>query len=460
MPGKETMKRRVIDFRTEKRLAMLVDFLVCTLSVSAVMVLGAQDADTSAKYILSGFLNIVMVMVFLTAFEVYSSMITSKKERSVCISLSCVYTLVLLLLGNWILGSQGVLMRNLLIAFCVTLAAMQIANWIFYKVITSSRFQKQRLLVIAREGNDFLRMKRLKYGTLSRFDSWYDPIDTEDAEAVRLLTEEKLSQFDAVCIFDNLSEAVYEKIVKKAMLLNKEVYAIPKVIDINRNQADYIRFDDILAFHIQNYSISPVQEFFKRAFDLVSASIALAVAAIPMLIIALCIKLTSPGPVFYKQLRYTKNKKEFYIYKFRTMVPDAEKLSGPTFAQKDDPRITPIGRVLRATRLDELPQLLNIVKGDMSVVGPRPERPFFVEQFEKEIENYNYRFVVKAGLTSLSHVYGRYSTYIHDRTCYDLLYISNYSFLLDLKIILLTTKTILIKEAADGLETFGQTVNK
>lgn len=142
------------------------------------------------------------------------------------------------------------------------------------------------------------------------------------------------------------------------------------------------------------------------------------------------------------------------MYKFRTMVPDAEKLTGPKFAEKDDPRITKIGKFLRACRLDELPQLINILLGDMSVVGPRPERPVFINQFEKEIENYDYRFAVKAGLTSLSHVYGRYSTYIHDRTYYDLYYIANYSFFLDLKIILLTTKTIFLKSSAEGEDSF------
>ena len=138
------------------------------------------------------------------------------------------------------------------------------------------------------------------------------------------------------------------------------------------------------------------------------------------------------------------------------MIPDAEKLTGPKFAEKDDPRITKVGKFLRACRLDELPQLLNILKGDMSLVGPRPERPVFVEEFEKEIDDYDYRFAVKAGLTSLSHVYGRYSTYIHDRTYYDLFYITNYSFFLDLRIILLTSKTMFMKSAAEGEDDFKQ----
>ena len=171
-------------------------------------------------------------------------------------------------------------------------------------------------------------------------------------------------------------------------------------------------------------------------------------------VIAAAIKVTSPGPLIYKQTRYTRGKREFEIYKFRTMVPNAEQLSGPKFAEKNDPRITKVGKILRAMRLDELPQIINILKGDMSIVGPRPERPVFVEQFENEIERYDDRFKVKAGLTSLSHVYGRYSTYIHDRTYYDLYYITHYSPLLDLKIILLTTKIIFLKSSAEGEDDF------
>ncbi len=217
-----------------------------------------------------------------------------------------------------------------------------------------------------------------------------------------------------------------------------------------------MRFDDVMTLYIPSHSLNLVEAAIKRSMDIVLSGMALVLAAIPMAIIALAIKITSPGPVFYKQVRLTKDRREFEIFKFRTMIPDAEKISGPTFAQKDDPRITPIGNILRACRLDELPQLINIFKGDMSIVGPRPERPVFVKQFEQEVENYNYRFRVKAGLTALSHVYGRYSTYIHDRTCYDLYYIANYSIFLDLKIILLTTKTIFLKTAAEGEDVFKE----
>ena len=192
----------------------------------------------------------------------------------------------------------------------------------------------------------------------------------------------------------------------------------------------------------------------KRLFDIGVSAVMLVLLSPVFLVLAVVIKLDSPGPILYRQDRYTKDRRVFQILKFRTMVQNAEKLTGPVFAQKNDPRITKTGRLLRRFRLDELPQIFNILKGDMSLVGPRPERPFFADQFEKEVPQYGYRFTVKAGLTALSHVYGRYSTYICDRTYYDLRYIADYSFLLDIRILLLTGKTLFLPKAAEGEDEF------
>ena len=184
------------------------------------------------------------------------------------------------------------------------------------------------------------------------------------------------------------------------------------------------------------------------------------------LIIALMIKCTDKGPVFYTQQRLTLNGKVFPIYKFRTMVVDAEKKSGPVKAGDKDPRILPVGHFLRATRLDELPQLLNILKGDMSLVGPRPERPFFVEKFREErpelaeiitknIPEFSYRLKVKAGLTGYAQIYGKYCTTSYDKLKLDLTYIRNYSIWMDLKLILMTPKVLFMKESTEGFEDGG-----
>src|SRR5690606_32911845 len=138
------------------------------------------------------------------------------------------------------------------------------------------------------------------------------------------------------------------------------------------------------------------------------------------------IKVTSPGPVIFSQERVTLNNRVFKIYKFRTMVVDAEEKTGPVISSQHDPRVTPVGAVLRKLKIDELPQLFNILKGDMSFVGPRPERPVFANKFSAEIPAYKYRTLVKAGLTGYAQVYGKYDTSAEDKLRFDLLYIRSY----------------------------------
>lgn len=176
----------------------------------------------------------------------------------------------------------------------------------------------------------------------------------------------------------------------------------------------------------------------KRLFDVFLSGIGLIGSSPLWLIFSLAIKLQDGGPVFYTQNRVGKNGKIFKVYKFRSMIPDAEKHTGPVLATENDPRVTKIGRILRATAMDELPQLWNIFKGDISFVGPRAERPELVEKFAKQISNYMDRFQVRPGLTGVAQVYGRYDSPPKEKLRYDLFYIKHQSFILDLKLILLS----------------------
>lgn len=298
-------------------------------------------------------------------------------------------------------------------------------------------------------------MKKIKYGVLKNYNSRYESIGGMSNKELENFVKTHYPRCDAVCIFDELSGEKYRTAIKTALEMNKDLFIVPKIADVSRINTKTVLLDDVLTLYIPRKALSRFELFVKRAADISAASVGLILLAAPMAIIALAIKITSPGPIIYRQTRLTKDKRRFEIYKFRTMVPDAEKLSGPRFAEKNDPRITPIGKFLRSCRLDELPQLINVLKNDMSLVGPRPERPVFAEKFEKEIESYDCRFEVKAGLTGLSHVYGRYSTYIYDRTYYDLFYITHYSLMMDFKILLLTAKILFIRYAAEGEDEFG-----
>jgi lipopolysaccharide/colanic/teichoic acid biosynthesis glycosyltransferase len=202
----------------------------------------------------------------------------------------------------------------------------------------------------------------------------------------------------------------------------------------------------------RNDGLTIDQRIIKRGMDILFSGLGLLLILPLYGIIALCIHLYDGGPVLYKQERLTRGGKVFQIYKFRSMIVNAEKESGAVLAGENDSRITPVGRFLRRYRLDELPQLVNILKGEMSFVGPRPERGELAEKIAKEIPEFPYRLKVKAGLTGLAQVIGKYNTSSYDKLELDLMYIAKYSILLDLKIILMTPRMLFIKEKTEGVQ--------
>ena len=185
----------------------------------------------------------------------------------------------------------------------------------------------------------------------------------------------------------------------------------------------------------------------KRVFDIVSCSCALVLCAIPMAVIAMKIKQESEGPVFYAQRRVGKNGKVFKLYKFRSMYTDAE-ARGAQWAAEEDPRITPLGKKLRKTRLDEIPQFWNVVKGDMSLIGPRPERPAFHKEFCKRIDGWDQRLLVKPGISGLAQVTGGYELLPKEKAVFDIRYIEKRGIVLDLSIIWKTVKTVFTGDGA------------
>ena len=194
------------------------------------------------------------------------------------------------------------------------------------------------------------------------------------------------------------------------------------------------------------------QRFIKRTIDIVCAALLLIIASPIMLLTAIAIKAYDGGPVLYKQVRCTKNQREFYIMKFRSMRTDAEKDGVARLAQKNDSRITPIGKFIRKCRIDELPQLLNILKGDMSFIGPRPERPEIIAQYVEVMPEFAYRMKVKAGLAGFAQVYGKYNTSPYDKLKLDLTYIEKYSLWMDIKLMLLTLKVLFWPDSTEGVE--------
>ena len=267
----------------------------------------------------------------------------------------------------------------------------------------------------------------------------------EDIEKIK----EQILRYEAVIISD-VPSVMRNKLLKFTLDKSIRAYITPKLSDIIiRGSEDFNLFDTPLLLN-RNEGLSFEQRFIKRCFDLIMGIVALLVLSPFMLIAALAVKLYDRGPVFYRQERLAIGGKSFCVFKSSRMVVDAEK-HGAQLAGKNDDRITPVGRFLRRIRFDELPQLLNIIKGDMSFVGPRPERPQFCKKYEKTMPEFRYRLKVKAGLTGYAQVMGKYNTTPYDKLKLDLMYIENQSFLMDLKIILMTIKIVFVPDATEGI---------
>ena len=290
----------------------------------------------------------------------------------------------------------------------------------------------------------------LVYKVEARRDKYaiYDAVNiNEGMEQIK----KRILDFQAVIIGD-IPAVERNDVLKYCYAKKVRAYVIPKISDIILMGADRIHVFDTPFMLSRGYTLSFDQRFGKRTLDII-LSVLLLIAASPfMLLTALAIKLYDHGPVFYSQVRCTKGGKEFAIYKFRSMIVDAEKKGGVQLAKEHDERITPVGRVIRAARIDELPQLFNILKGDMSFVGPRPERPELIEEYSQEMPEFVFRMRVKAGLTGYAQVYGKYNTTPYDKLKLDLFYIENYSFWTDMKLILMTVKTIFKPASTEGIE--------
>ena len=311
--------------------------------------------------------------------------------------------------------------------------------------------RKKKCLIIENMNNTSRLARKLKYASNEGRESFYYLIDEENSDEIEILLNKKLREYDLIIITPAVSKDISERIMQKAFMLGKDVSVLADLGNVSTLKGKIRQLDDTPVIEKKNVNINIFRRIVKRCFDIVFALIMGIVFSPAFLICAVMIKLDSKGPVIYKQERYTINKKIFTIYKFRTMVQDAEK-DGAKIAEKDDPRVTKVGKILRATRLDELPQIINVFMGSMSVVGPRPERPIFADEFSKTVKNYDIRFCVKAGITGYAHVYGKYNTRMSDRILMDTIYIVNYSILTDIKIILLTGKIMLLKSAAEGID--------
>lgn len=266
-----------------------------------------------------------------------------------------------------------------------------------------------------------------------------------------LANKELLNQMDTVFL-SGIHSHDRNILLKYCVEKDINVYVIPRIGDVLMSGAQSMHMFHLPMLQVGRYRPSPVYLFLKRGFDILASGIATVILSPVFAATAIAIKWYDGGPVFYKQQRLTKDGRIFEVLKFRSMRVDAEKdgVARLSTGDKDD-RITAVGRFIRKVRIDELPQLLNILKGDMTICGPRPERPEIAAQYEEELPEFRLRLQTKAGLTGYAQVYGKYNTTPYDKLVMDLMYIAHPSFLQDLQIMFATVKILFMKESTEGV---------
>lgn len=336
------------------------------------------------------------------------------------------------------------------------LTGMQIIIILIWTFLITYAFDKifppRRLLLLYEEYNPSIMEHKIK----SRNDRYKIELRKNIKEISEDEIHELIKQYDSVLIYD-VHSLERNKIIKFCYEQSIRVYVTPKVSDILIRSSESIHLFDTPLFLMRNNGLTFEQKLIKRIMDIVVSLLVLIISSPIMLIVAVAIKLYDGGPVLFKQERCTINGKIFKIHKFRSMIVDAEKEGKSIPATEHDPRITPVGNIIRKLRIDELPQMYDILKGDMSIVGPRPERIEHVKAYTEEIPEFAYRLKVKGGLTGFAQIYGKYNTTAYDKLKLDLMYIQNYSVLMDIRLIFMTIKIMFMKESTEG---FNEEVSK
>lgn len=329
------------------------------------------------------------------------------------------------------------------IAQCLAVILERTIYWLVMRLVHG---KKKMLVVSSNPSQSLMLVARIREHT----GGWYTVCNILLPEEISLTSV--LTEVDALFLADNLTVPEKRQTLQLALARGKEVIFGPDFTDLFIRGASLGQIDDLPLLAAALPGLSPEQKFVKRIMDIMLSAVGLILVAPVMLFLYLIIPLNSPGNAIFKQERIGLYGRPFMLYKFRSMVLNAEANTGPVLATETDSRVTGLGRFIRATRLDELPQLVNVLKGDMSLVGPRPERAYFIKSFQQSYREYDYRLLVKPGVTGLAQVHGKYSTGVEDKLKYDLRYLINYSLRADLKIILQTFLVLVTREKSKGVK--------
>ena len=318
-----------------------------------------------------------------------------------------------------------------------------LGNSFFYKLCG-----KHKTLLIYRNAIDKSRFGNIHGKPMEQI---YEITDELQYDGTFEELREKLDGYDTIFVA-GVNSRCRNGLLKYCKDKDIQGFFLPHIGDTIMQDAKHVQAFDTPVLSVSRKELSPEFAFIKRVFDIISSGVALIILSPLILITSIAIKISDGGPVFYHQIRLTRNEKEFEILKFRSMRVDAEKDGVARLSQGDnDDRVTPVGRIVRRYRLDEIPQLWNILKGDMSVVGPRPERPEIAKMYYEKMPEFKLRLQVKAGLTGYAQIYGKYNTAPYEKLEFDLLYINNMSILVDLQLCFATVMTLFKKESTEGV---------
>lgn len=344
----------------------------------------------------------------------------------------------------WFHGFKGIELLSYAVMFVlqmvITVGVIFVLNRFFAK------YDSPRKVVIVYGKEDYIKFlrkikaKNMRYKVIGCFDDGV-PMD---------ILKETIQECSSVYLYE-VNREIKRELILYCNAMHKDIYMTQDIEELLTMGYDISHTFDTPFIRTKRVPVKWYYPMVKRAFDIFCSSLALVILSPLFLIVAVAIKTYDGGPVFFTQKRVTKGHQTFMIYKFRSMITDAE-ADGMKRATSHDDRITPVGKIIRATRIDELPQLLNIIKGDMSIVGPRPERVELDEAYTKMIPEFSLRLSVRAGLTGYAQVFGKYNTTPLDKLKLDLIYINQRSVFLDLKLIFYTVKIMFIPESTEGFE--------
>jgi exopolysaccharide biosynthesis polyprenyl glycosylphosphotransferase len=431
---------RILRFLGYRPMVMLLDVTVTGVAFLLAFALQthrfASPMESLYAYRELALLNAVAVIIAFQLLDLYSNWLRcSRAHLAYCVVVATVTSSVLTLAMGFLLGLLNVPRSVLLLGL-----ALQLALVSTYRLLGSTAYRRwfgeRKTIVVGETAESALRVA-------AEFSAEGGLYSVERCVVRSELTTcfSALNQAVTVVLAEDVCNK--EDIILHCFRNNKEVLIAPNISELSSHGADVRGIQDLLLFAAQPHHLGPAESLVKRLFDLTGALFLLGLTFPLFIILSIVIPVTSKGPVFFRQERIGRYRRKFRIVKFRTMVHNAEESTGPVLATQRDPRITPLGRILRATRIDELPQLWNVLRGEMSLVGPRPEREFFVRQFEKLLPAYELRHSVKPGLTGLAQTKGRYRSSVERKLHFDLLYVYGYSLTLDMKILFQTIIVVL-----------------